>query len=336
MNPKAPTGLVLNIQHFCTHDGPGIRTNVFLKGCSLRCKWCSNPESIHPKPELAYKPGQCIGEKQCGFCLKDVCPESAIYVVGSGERADDKVRINWDLCTNCGKCVPVCPTNALYLFGQEMTVDQVLDEVEQDSAFYRESGGGMTLSGGECQLQPDFAAALLAGAHQRGINTAIETAFNVPWSFVEKVLPHVDVVLHDHKLTDSERHQKWTGVPNKRILENIKRAYETFPDKTFIARTPLIPGVNDDEEHIRAVLAFIRPYTNVVDYELLPYMRFGESKYGFLGRVYEMQDFDPPTPETLARLRAIIDEAFGRSGAAHATETTRPRQRNGRRGDVSG
>ncbi len=310
-NSKNPTGQVLNIQHFSTHDGPGIRTNVFLKGCSLRCKWCSNPESINPNPELAYKESQCLGEKQCGFCLKNVCPESAIYVVGSGDRADDKVRINWDLCTNCGKCVPVCPSNALYMFGQEMTVEQVLDEVEQDGSFYRESGGGITLSGGECQLQPDFAAALLEGAHQRGINTAIETAFNVPWANVEKVLPHVDVVLHDHKLTDSERHRKWTGVPNKRILENIKKAYETWPDKTFIARTPLIPGVNDDEEHIRAVLAFIRPHKNVVDYELLPYMRFGESKYGFLGRVYEMRDFEPPTAETLARLRAIIDEAFG-------------------------
>ncbi len=208
-NPKVLTGIVLNIQHFCTHDGPGIRTNVFLKGCSLRCKWCSNPESIHPKSELAYKPSQCIGEKECSFCLRNVCPESAIYVVGSGDRADDKVRINWDLCTNCGKCVDLCPSNALYLFGQEMTVDQVLDEVEQDGTFYRESGGGMTLSGGECQLQPDFAAALLAGAHQRGINTAIETASNVPWDFMAKVLPHVDTVLHDIKLTDPERHKKW-------------------------------------------------------------------------------------------------------------------------------
>jgi pyruvate formate lyase activating enzyme len=314
VNAKNPTGLVLNIQHFCTHDGPGIRTTVFLKACSLRCKWCSNPESIHPKPELAYNPGKCIGEKQCGFCLNNVCPESAIYVVGSGDRPDDKVRINWDLCTSCGKCVPVCPTNALYLFGHDMTVDEVLAEVEQDSTFYRESGGGITVSGGELLLQPDFTAALLAEAHRRGINTAIETAFNVPWSFVEKVLPHVDVVLHDHKLTIPERHKKWTGVDNKRILENIKRAYETYPDKTFVARTPLIPGVNDDEEHIRAVLAFIKPYKNVVDYELLPYMRFGESKYGFLGRVYEMQDFNPPSPESLTRLRAIVDEAFGRSG----------------------
>ena len=328
MNPQAknsgsPTGLVLNIQHFCTHDGPGIRTTVFLKGCSLRCKWCSNPESIRVTPELAYKAGACIGEKQCGFCLKGVCPESAIFTVGSGDRPYDKVRINWDLCTNCAACVPVCPTKALYLFGQEMTVDQVIDEVEQDQSFYHESGGGITLSGGECQLQADFSAALLAEAHRRGINTAIETAFNVPWANVEKVLPHVDVVLHDHKVTDPERHRKWTAVSNKRIRENQKRAYETFPDKKFIARTPVIPGVNDDEEHIRAVLDFIKPYPNVVDYELLPYMRFGESKYEFLGRVYEMKDFDPPTAESLQRLRAIIDEAFGR-GSAGASGGTRP------------
>jgi pyruvate formate lyase activating enzyme len=196
-----------------------------------------------------------------------------------------------------------------------MTVDEVLAEVEQDSAFYQESGGGITASGGECLLQPDFTAALLAGAHERGINTAIETAGNVPWAFMEKVLPHVDTVLHDHKLTDPARHKKWTGVDNARILTNFKKAYETFPEKTFIARTPLIPGVNDDEEHIRAVLAFIRPHKNVVDYELLPYFRFGESKYGFLGRVYELADFQPPTPESLAKLRAIIDEAFGRTAS---------------------
>lgn len=314
MNNQAPlqqplTGTVLNIQHFSTHDGPGMRTTVFLKGCSNRCKWCSNPESILPKPELAYKLSACIGTKECGRCLNE-CPESAIFTVDS----DLKVRINWDLCTNCGKCVPVCPPKALYQFGETMTVDQVLDEVERDSAFYRESGGGITLSGGECLLQADFSAALLEEAHRRGINTAIETAGNVPWSFMEKVLQHVDLVYHDHKLTDSERHKKWIGADNKQILENFKKAYETFPDKKFIARTPVIPGVNDDEEHIRAVLDFIKPYKNVIDYELLPYMRFGESKYGFLGRIYEMQDFNPPSGETMMKLRRIIDEAFGRAG----------------------
>jgi len=311
MNTKAPTGLVLNIQHFCTHDGPGIRTTVFLKHCSLRCKWCSNPESIHPKPELAYNPSKCIGKKECGLCLKPPFPEGAMYVI---DGADDKVHVNWDLAGECDQeTISLCPTRALNLFGQEMTVDEVLDEVEQDSTFYRESGGGITLSGGECLLQPDFSAALLAGAHQRGINTAIETAGNVPWRFMEKVLPHVDLMLHDHKLTDPERHKKWCGVDNSRILENFKRAYETFPQTKFIARTPVIPGVNDDEEHIRAVLAFIRPHQNVIGYELLPYHRFGESKYGFLGRVYELEDFRSPAPEALRRLQAAIDEAFGRS-----------------------
>ncbi len=305
-----PTGIVLNIQHFCTHDGPGIRTTVFLKRCSLRCKWCCNPESIHAKPELSYNPGKCIGETECGYCLKE-CPESALYTVGS----DAKVHVNWNLCTNCGKCVDRCPTQALDLFGKPMTVEQVLEQVEQDGRFYSESGGGITVSGGECLLQPEFTAALLAAAHERGINTAIETAGNVPWRFMEQVLQHVDVMLHDHKLTDSARHKKWTGVDNERIKANFEKAYQSFPNIKFIARTPLIPGVNDDEDHIRSVLSFIRPYKNVIEYELLPYHRFGETKYNFLGRVYELEDFDPPGSDTLSRLRRIIDESFHRNGA---------------------
>ena len=309
--PSKDTGCVLNIQRYCSHDGPGIRTTVFLKGCSLRCKWCSNPESIRRKPELAYDPKLCTGKKQCGLCLKSPFPQGAFYVL---EGSEDKIKVNWDLASDCDETtVALCPTKALYMFGEEKTVDQVLDEVERDASFYRTSGGGMTLSGGECLLQPDFSAALLEGAHERGINTAIETACNVPWASVERVLPHVDVMLHDHKLTIPERHRKWTGVDNKRILENSRRAYETFPDTEFIARTPLIPGVNDDEEHIRAVLAFIRPYDNVVDYELLPYHRFGTSKYEFLGKVYELSDFSTPSDESVQRLQAIIDEAFGRS-----------------------
>jgi pyruvate formate lyase activating enzyme len=305
-NTDNPTGIVLNIQHFCINDGPGIRTTVFLKACGMRCKWCCNPESIHRKPELAYNPAKCIGKKECGLCLKPPCPEGAFYVI---DGADDRIHVNWDLATGCGaETAAVCPTQALHLFGEEMTVDQVLAEVEQDGSFYRESGGGITVSGGECLLQPEFTAALLAAAHERGFNTAIETAGNVPWGFMEHVLPHVDVMLHDHKCTDPVRHKKWTGVDNSRILANFKQAYETFPNTRFVARTPLIPGVNDDEDHIRAVLAFIRPYKNVINYQLLPYHRFGESKYNYLGRVYELSDFESPTSETIARLQRIIDE----------------------------
>ena len=307
---SAPTGTVINIQHFCTHDGPGIRTTVFLKGCSLRCKWCSNPESISFRPELGYNPKKCIGKKQCGICLKPPFPAGGMFVT---EGEDDKVHINWDLASECDEeTAALCPTGALTMYGRRMTVDEVLAEVEQDTTFYRESGGGMTLSGGECLLQPDFCAALLAEARKRGIHTAIETAANVPWGFIEKVFPHVDLVQHDRKLTDPRAHKKWTGVDNARIISNFERAYAEFPDTKFIARTPVIPGVNDDEDHIRAVLASIRPYKNVIDYELLPYHRFGESKYGFLGKVYELHDFETPSRDVMQRLQAIIDEAFGR------------------------
>jgi pyruvate formate lyase activating enzyme len=313
MDTERLTGLVLNIQHFCTDDGPGIRTTVFLKGCSLRCKWCCNPESIGRKAELAYNIDKCIGQKACGRCLQPPVPEGAMYVL---DGPDDRVHVNWDLASECGQeTTSVCPTGALHMFGQEMTVEEVLKEVEQDSPFYDESGGGITLSGGECLLQPDFSAALLAGAHERGINTAIETAGNVPWAFMDKVLPHVDVMLHDHKLIDPQRHRQWVGAPNSRIRDNYKKAYETYPDKTFIARTPMVPWVNLTEEHVRGILEFIRPYKNVVDYQLLPYHRYGEAKYGFLGRVYELADFKPPPTETMQRLRSIIDEAFGRTAS---------------------
>jgi pyruvate formate lyase activating enzyme len=308
------TGIVLNIQRYCSHDGPGTRTNVFLKGCSLRCKWCGNPESIAFQPEMSYDARKCVGRKECGACLKPPFPEGAFYVVEGGE--DDKVKVNWDLATKCDEAmVALCPPGALEMFGKRMTVDEVLEEVEKDASFYRSTGGGITLSGGECLLQPDFSAALLKGAHERGINTAIETACNVPWANIEKVLPHVDTMLHDHKLSIPERHKKWTGVSNERVLSNFKKAYETFPDVDFIARTPLIPGVNADEEHIRAVLALIRPYKNVIDYELLPYHRFGLGKYELLGEVYQLDDYKTPSDDVVKHLQAIIDEAFGRTSA---------------------
>jgi pyruvate formate lyase activating enzyme len=308
---SVPTGIVLNIQRYCSHDGPGIRTTVFLKGCSLRCKWCGNPESINQKPELGYDPKLCVGKNKCGLCMQPPFPQGAFYTMNG---PDDTIHVNWDLAVQCSEeTVALCPTKALYMYGTRMTVDKVLDEVEKDSSFYRSSGGGMTVSGGECMLQPEFTAALLDGAHKRGFNTAIETACNVPWRFIEQVLPHVDTMLHDHKLSIPERHKKWTGVDNTRILDNFKRAYETFPDIDFIARTPLIPGVNADEEHIRAVLAFIRPHKNVIDYELLPYHRFGLGKYEFLGRIYELNDYKSPSPELVQGLQAIIDEAFGRT-----------------------
>ncbi|MCX6244149.1 MAG: glycyl-radical enzyme activating protein [Bacteroidetes bacterium] len=303
------TGTVLNIQRYCSHDGPGTRTTVFVKGCSLRCKWCGNPESIRMKPEVSYDPNKCDGKK-CSICLKAPFPEGGFYFV---EGDDSKVKVNWTLAAGINQeIVSLCPTGALEMFGKTMTVGEVMDEVEKDTSIYRNTGGGMTISGGEVMLQPDFAAALLQEAHNRGINTAIETASNAPWSFLEKVLPHVDTMLHDIKLMNSERHKKWTGVSNERILANLKKAYETFPDTDFIARTPLIPGVNADDEHMLGVLEFIKPHKNVIDYELLPYHRFGLGKYDSLGVIYELDDYKTPSDEVVKRFQTMIDKAFGR------------------------
>ena len=304
-------GRVINIQRYCGEDGPGTRTTVFVKGCSLRCKWCSNPESIKPKPELDFNKKVCKGAAECGICLKEPFPQGAFYVP-DGE--DDLVVPNWDLANSCTEeLASLCPTGAIGMFGKLMTAREVLDEVLKDESMYRNTGGGVTISGGECLLQPDFTAAILRGAQESGIHTAIETAGNVPWEFMEKVLQYVNLMLHDNKLMNPERHKKWTGVDNKRILENFQKAYQTFPHVEFITRTPLIPGINANEEHIRAALEFIKPYKNVIDYELLPYHRFGLGKYEFLGKVYELKDFTSPTPEMLKQFRAMIDDAFGRT-----------------------
>lgn len=303
------TGVVVNIQHFSTHDGPGIRTTVFLKGCSLRCAWCCNPEAINAGPELAFKLKQCIGEKECGRCL-GVCPEQALQI----DASDGKVRVNWDLCRNCGECAVVCPSGALYTLGQSMTVTEVLAEVEQDSGFYSQSGGGITLSGGECLMQPEFCAALLQEAHARGINTAIETAGNVPWKFMAQVLPYVDTMLHDYKLTGPAEHRRWTGAGNARIQNNFHRAYERFPGINFIARIPLIPGVNDDEAHIDAVLDAVLPWPNVSALELLPYHGYGDNKYGLLGKVHAPEVFSPPSSGRLEQLRRRIAARFAQRG----------------------
>jgi len=304
-----PAGVVVNIQHFSTHDGPGIRGTVFLKGCSLRCAWCCNPETIRPKIELALNPKRCIGHAACGRCA-EVCPRSALGFDGPAAT----VQVDWDACDSCGACAAACPALALHVHGRVMTVDEVLDEVEVDRPFYAESGGGLTLSGGECLLQPEFCAALLSEARRRGLNTAIETAGNAPWRFLRMVLPHVDVVLHDFKLSDPARHREWTGAGNARILANFQRAYAAFPHIRFIARIPLIAGVNDDEAHIQTVLDFVRGYPNVVDLELLPYHGYGGAKRLMLGRSGEPDAFETPSPESLARLRGLVDGSFGREG----------------------
>lgn len=308
MEPKHPdpeqlTATVVNVQHFSTHDGPGIRTTVFLKGCSLRCAWCCNPETISPGPELGFNPARCIGVADCGRCLT-ACPEQALQA-----RAEDgRVRVEWERCTDCLRCVGHCPSEALQRFGVTMSVADVLAEVEQDAAFYSTSGGGITLSGGECLQQPAFCAAVLKEARARGLHTAIETAGNVPWSAMAQVLPYVDTMLHDYKLIDPAAHKHWTGARNDQILANYRRAYREFPGVRYVARMPLVPGVNDDEAHVDAVLDAIEPYANVAELELLPYHGLGTGKYGALGRSAGLQTFTTPAPDRVAGLRRRIAE----------------------------
>lgn len=301
-------GTVLNIQHYCYHDGPGVRTTVFLKGCSLRCKWCGNPESIEQNIQLAYDKKECLGCEKCGICLKPPFEKGLFGTDSEGAiTLTDKARLSWD-----HQNIDLCPTKAIFLYGEEKSVSQVIAEVNKDIPFYRKSGGGITISGGEPLLQPEFTAELLKKAHANGYTTAIETASNVPWESMDLVLPFTDTVLHDIKIFDSARHKKWTGAENKRILENLERAYEKYPDKTFITRTPIIHGVNDDYENINAILDFILPYKNVKQYELLPYHKLGVGKYKVLGLDYPLDKFEAPSEDRLEELRELIKDAFHR------------------------
>lgn len=301
----AREGMVFNIQKYSVHDGPGIRTIVFLKGCSLRCKWCSNPESQHHLPELAWNAGRCIGLSHCGHCL-EVCPRGALE---KGE--DDKPLLRRERCGDCDHlCAKACPAQGLLIYGQKRTVGEVLDKVEQDMAFYSRSGGGMTLSGGEPLTQKEFAVALLRQARRRHMKTAIETCGMVPQENFALAAPHLRNVLFDIKHTDSDAHKKATGGNNHQILANFRFLAEEHPNLPILARTPLIPGFNANPETIAAIADFIKPYGQV-RYEMLPYHRLGTQKYDFLQRPYAMGDVvldNALLPELYETARAILGD----------------------------
>jgi pyruvate formate lyase activating enzyme len=276
-------GAVFNIQKYSVHDGPGIRTVVFLKGCPLRCRWCSNPESQTSQPQLVYNRNKCISLENCVRCL-EVCTAGAL------RRGDDgKVDIARDTCTECLLCAKACPSLALNIYGETMTVDQVIQKVEEDSAFYSRSGGGLTLGGGEPLHQAEFAIALLREAHRRRINTAIETCGFCRWEDLLEAAGHLNTVLYDIKSMDAEKHKAFTGVPNELILENFKRLREALPELPIWVRTPIVPGFNDTIEDVRAILEHIRGLPNVC-FEALDYHRMGKPKYEYLGLEFPMGD----------------------------------------------
>jgi len=291
-------GIITDIQRFCVHDGPGIRTTVFLKGCNLHCGWCHNPETILPQPQLQVYPNKCIA---CGSCLA-ACPRGAHSAVDGQKHFDRR------LCTACGTCARTCYAEALKLIGRQVTAPEVLAEVLEDRPFYANSGGGVTLSGGEPLCQQAFAIEILRLCKDAVVHTAIETNLAWPWEHVEPVLPWLDLLMADIKTMDSALHGQWTGTGNERVLDNVRRL--AGRDLPLIIRTPVIPGVNDTEKEIGRIADFIADLANLQYYELLPYHPLGLGKYASLGMA-------SPMPEDLrldaARLKDLAAVARQRA-----------------------
>jgi len=279
-------GLVFDIQKFATHDGGGIRTLIFLKGCPLQCLWCSNPESINPRPEINFIPNNCI---DCGQC-RTVCPQDAI---GNKEVEQPGLIIDRDRCTLCGLCAKFCYAGAINILGRYVSVPELMEMVERDRQFYKESGGGITFSGGEPLAQHQFLEAALKEAQRRKIHTAIETSSFASWEVYQPVLKHVDIVLTDIKHMDDKEHQRLTGFSNQRILENIKKI--SGLGIPLRIRLPLIPGINDTDGNLQATADFVLQLDNVQYLDILPYHRLGEMKYGQLGVEYALHDLAPLT-----------------------------------------
>lgn len=292
-------GVITEIERFSLRDGPGIRTTVFIKGCNMACKWCHNPETLQIRPQLMVYPEKCLG---CGACVR-ACKSGARSI------KDGRLRYDRALCTGCGACAGGCFTGALVLSGREMTVEQVMGEILQDRAYYENSGGGVTLSGGELTTQPEFAKALLEAIKAQGISTALETNMHAPWHIYESLLPLVDLVMFDIKIFDAAAHKKWTGVGNDRILKNAKRLAESGKD--FLVRTPVIPGVNDAEEEIGNIAEFVGGLGGAQYYELLLFNPLGESKYQALEADNRFKGARPSPQDTAERLRQTAERRSG-------------------------
>jgi pyruvate formate lyase activating enzyme len=286
-------GVITNIQRFSIHDGPGIRTTVFLKGCNLRCFWCHNPETLAPKAQLQIFSSRCIG---CGECFRR-CPQHAHLMV------DGRREFRRDLCVGCGICAETCYAEALVLTGQVKTVEEVVEEVLRDRPFYETSNGGVTLSGGEPLQQLDFSYAILERCRAEKVHTAIETAASFPWERVAAILPVTDLVMMDIKLMDPERHRECTGTTNERILANAERLGQQ--PQPLIVRTPIIPGVNDNAADVAAIAAFVAKLPNLQYYELLPFHPMATSKYDSLGMDYRARELKFSPKETLDELVSV-------------------------------
>ncbi|MDW7656789.1 MAG: glycyl-radical enzyme activating protein [Bacillota bacterium] len=288
------TGFISDIQRFSLHDGPGIRTTVYLKGCIMRCPWCHNPEAIDPKPTLAFYAGQCIG---CQACAQ-VCEPGAI-VFRDGERHFDAVA-----CTNCFRCVSVCPAQALVRIGKSMSTEEVMAVIHADLDYYQASGGGVTLSGGEPLLQASFAYSLLEACQEENIDTAIESNLSIPFAALEPLLVHINRIYCDIKIMDEQKHLEATGLSNRQLLANLEQlALRKIP---LVIRTPLIPGWTDQDDNIQQIARWIHEHCPNATYELLNYNAFARAKYAPIDLPYTLGDIKPLTAD---RVQALTDLA---------------------------
>lgn len=282
-------GIIFNIQRFSIHDGPGIRTVVFMKGCSLHCLWCSNPESIKRQQQVGIYSNRCIGTDKCNACLK-ACAQSTLNTDEDHKVINlHHIPLNEQL-----DMANACPADALKIWGKVVTVAEVIKEVLADRQFYEESGGGLTLSGGEALLQHKFATELLKAAHSHGINTCVETALHYSPAILDKSLPYIDLAYCDLKHLDSDKHKTFTRVSNQRILSNLKKV--TQSNTPVVIRIPVVPEYNGTEENLRKTAQFIKQdlQGKVKQVQLLPFRKLGEDKYQALQIPYPMADFDAP------------------------------------------
>lgn len=274
------TGIVFGIQRFSIHDGPGIRTTVFLKGCNVNCRWCHNPEGIPAAPLIGFHESKCV---RCGGCAA-VCPQGCHAIDGETHRFDRTQ------CVACGKCVDVCPVQALELIGKLMTAGEVMQVIRKDLRYYKESGG-VTLSGGEALLQKDFALELLRRCKAEGIHCALETNGVHRFETYQEVLPYVDLFLLDYKATDPQDHKEYVGCSNQRILENLQKLYDAGAN--ILLRCPIIPGVNDNQTHFDAIAKLTKDYPRLMGAEILPYHKLGVSKAKRIDAYYQEFEMVP-------------------------------------------